>query len=128
MRLTDDAAGYPAGVDADTLDRLIARSRRTVIECQLSRVEATRRRDRMLTAKRVRLVLAGPDNLAGPDSTESVRVPTGSRNGFVCALDGDGATMCGEVTSITPVIGYDWRDIPVEQRCSLCQVVLAGFR
>jgi hypothetical protein len=104
------------------LDRLIERSRRTVLECQLSRVETIRRRDRMVTARRVRRALADPDG------TASMQVPTGTRGDLICAIDGDGTTMCRDAGQVTPVIGYEWRDIPIEQRCPLCQVVLYEFR
>lgn len=46
------------------------------------------------------------------------------------AVDGDGASMCGQVAScdLTVVAGMSWFDMPEVAACRLCQISLPEYR
>jgi hypothetical protein len=45
--------------------------------------------------------------------------------GTVHAVDGDGASFCDLVPAVelVPIDGLPWPDVPLEHRCSACQLL-----
>ena len=56
-----------------------------------------------------------------------VLLPVGGSGIRLCALDGDGTSMCTGNPFLDKVIGYDWSDVPPEHRCLLCDTILSAL-
>ncbi|HTW20522.1 MAG TPA: hypothetical protein VME70_09965 [Mycobacteriales bacterium] len=44
--------------------------------------------------------------------------------GTVCALDGDGTALCGDRLDMEPIGDLVWADVPDDQRCHKCAVIM----
>jgi hypothetical protein len=55
-------------------------------------------------------------------------VPVAAQQGRLCALDGDGSTLCSGSADGEKLVGYVWSDVPPHLRCVFCAAVLLGFR